>query len=105
MGIRQSTRGRGVTDRLQLPVLALLSAFLVGGIVLILSDLEFYLKVSTNPAAPSRVTRVGTAYWELLKVVRRRPSSPRHSPRGDKNKIGISSVRSARRSWQPRRSS
>jgi ABC-type uncharacterized transport system permease subunit len=89
--VRRTTRGRVFTDRLKLPVLALLSAFLVGGIVLILSDLEFYSKVSTNPLGTIEASfgRVVVAYWELLKgAFGDIPKMSAAFASGDKNKIG-----------------
>ncbi len=90
--IRRNPRGKAFTDRLRLPALALLSAFLVGGIVLILSDLEFYSKLSANPIGTLEASfgRVVTAYWELLKgAFGDIPKISSALASGDKNKIGI----------------
>ncbi|MBI3746224.1 MAG: ABC transporter permease [Chloroflexi bacterium] len=89
---RRTVRGRAFTDRLKLPVLALLSAFLVGGIVLILSDLEFYSKLSANPLGTLEASfgRVVVAYWELLKgAFGDIPKISTALASGDRNKIGI----------------
>jgi simple sugar transport system permease protein len=54
--------------RLKLPVLAILSAFIVGGVVLILSDLDFYARVAVDPVGElvASVGRVLSAYGALI---------------------------------------
>ena len=42
-------RLRTGAGRLVLPLLAILSAFIVGAFVLVLSDLDFYAKFGSNP--------------------------------------------------------
>lgn len=77
--------------RLKLPLLAILSAFIVGGIVLILSDLEFYDKLSADPLGTlgESLGRVVSAYYELLKGAFGDPNRIAAAlETGDRNKIG-----------------
>lgn len=90
--VRRYPRGRAFTDSLRLPALALLSAFIVGGIVLILSDLDFYTKLSANPIGTlgESLGRVVLAYWELLKgAFGDLPKLTAAFQSGDANKIGF----------------
>ncbi len=92
LGVRRTELGRQFTDRLKLPVLAILSAFIVGGIVLILSDLEFYSKFAADPGGTlfASFQRVGLAYWELLKGAFGDPGKLTTAlASGQPNKIGI----------------
>ncbi|MBI2762248.1 MAG: ABC transporter permease [Chloroflexi bacterium] len=89
-----STRPQGRTflGRLKLPVLAIISAFIVGGVVLIFSDLEFYAAFPGDPLGTlaASLGRVGSAYGALIvgalgdpgKIVAALGS-------GNANKIGI----------------
>lgn len=65
----RTARGAHLTGRLKLPILAILSAFLVGGIVLIFSDFEFYARLSVDPGGTiiASLGRVWDAYGALLK--------------------------------------
>jgi len=58
----------GFLGRLKLPLLAILSAFIVGGIVLIFSDLEFYTAFGKDPTGTflASLGRVGHAYGALI---------------------------------------
>lgn len=66
--LSRSAHGRQFLGRLKLPVLAILSAFIVGGIVLIFSDLEFYTKFPGDPLGTmlASLGRVGSAYGALV---------------------------------------
>jgi ABC-type uncharacterized transport system permease subunit len=78
--------------RLKLPVLAILSAFIVGGFVLILSDLEFYTKFSADPVGTllESVGRVGQAYGALIVGAFGDPGKMATAlAGGNANKIGI----------------
>ena len=68
LALRRNQRGKVFTDRLRLPVLAILSAFIVGGIVLIFSDLEFYAAFSVDPLGTlgASVLTVLEAYKALI---------------------------------------
>ena len=84
-------RGRDFTHRLKLPVLAIMSAFIVGGVVLIVSDLEFYSKLSANPIGTlgASLQRVWEAYWALMKGAFGDPAKLATAfASGDRNKIG-----------------
>ena len=69
IALRRTARGKTFTDRLRLPVLAIMSAFIVGGFVLVLSDLEFYAAFGADPLGTlgTSVLRVLEAYTALIK--------------------------------------
>jgi len=78
-------------NRLKLPLLAILSAFIVGGVVLVLSDLEFYNKLGADPVGTLResIQRVGEAYFALMKGAFGDPGKISTAlASGDANKIG-----------------
>ena len=92
LAINRTERGRRSTTRLKLPVLAILSAFVVGGVVLIFSDLNFYSKVSVNPVGTilASLQRVWEAYFALIKGAFGDPGKMAAAlGSGDKNKIGL----------------
>jgi ABC-type uncharacterized transport system permease subunit len=68
IAVRRTSRGMTFTNRLRLPVLAILSAFIVGGFVLVLSDLEFYAAFGADPLGTlgTSVLRVLEAYKALV---------------------------------------
>ena len=68
LALRRTSRGRTFTNRLRLPVLAILSAFIVGGIVLVFSDLEFYAAFGADPLGTlgASVLQVLEAYKALI---------------------------------------
>jgi simple sugar transport system permease protein len=67
-GLGRTESGRHFVSRLKLPVLAIVSAFLVGGIVLIFSDLEFYEKFPLDPLGTlvESLLRIEKAYGALV---------------------------------------
>lgn len=85
-------RGVQFLNRLKLPVLAIISAFIVGGIVLIFSDLEFYSKFPTDPVGTliQSLGRVGSAYGALIVGALGDPGKIATAlGTGNANKIGI----------------
>ena len=99
LAVDRSTQAQPVTrpirhmfNRLKLPLLAILSAFIVGGIVLVFSDLEFYNKLSADPGGTmlASIRRVGEAYFALLKGAFGDPAKISAAfATGNANKIGI----------------
>ncbi len=90
--LSQTSRGRQFLGRLKLPVLAILSAFIVGGIVLIFSDLEFYTKFPGDPLGTmlASLGRVGSAYGALIVGALGDPGKIAAAlATGNPNKIGI----------------
>jgi simple sugar transport system permease protein len=78
--------------RLKLPVLAIFSAFVVGGIVLILSDLDFYARLQVDPIGEllGSVSRVLNAYGALIVGAFGDPSKIGAAlASGNANKIGL----------------
>ncbi|MES2208734.1 MAG: ABC transporter permease [Chloroflexota bacterium] len=91
-GANRTVRGRQFVGRLKLPVLAILSAFIVGGIVLIFSDLEFYTKFPADPLGTmlASLGRVGNAYGALIVGALGDPGKIAAAlATGSPNKIGI----------------
>ena len=90
--LSRSAGGRSFLNRLKLPVLAIVSAFIVGGIVLILSDLEFYTKFGADPIGTlvSSLGRVAEAYGALIVGALGDPGKISTAlASGNANKIGI----------------
>ena len=90
--LSRSAGGRSFLNRLKLPVLAIVSAFIVGGIVLILSDLEFYAKFGADPIGTlaSSLGRVAEAYGALIVGALGDPGKISTAlASGNANKIGI----------------
>ena len=78
--------------RLKLPLLAILSAFIVGGIVLILSDLQFYTAFGKDPFGTllASAGRVGYAYGSLIIGALGDPNKIAAAfASGNANKIGL----------------
>ena len=92
IGMGRTAEGRHLLGRLKLPVLAIISAFIVGGIVLILSDLEFYTTFPGDPLGTlaASLGRVGSAYGALIVGALGDPGKIAAAlGGGDANKIGI----------------
>ena len=90
--LSRSVQGRNFLNRMKLPVLAIISAFIVGGIVLILSDLEFYAKFGVDPIGTlaSSLGRVAEAYGALIVGALGDPGKITTAlATGNANKIGI----------------
>ncbi len=90
--LSRSVRGRSFLNRMKLPVLAIVSAFVVGGVVLILSDLEFYTKFGVDPIGTliASVGRVSEAYGALIVGALGDPGKITTAlASGQANKIGI----------------
>jgi simple sugar transport system permease protein len=86
------TRVMAFLGRLKLPVLAILSAFIVGGIVLIFSDLNFYAAFGKDPTGTllASLGRVLDAYLALLKGALGDPGKMSAAfASGSPNKIGL----------------
>jgi len=86
------TRILAFLGRLKLPVLAILSAFIVGGIVLIFSDLQFYTAFGKDPTGTllASLGRVGHAYGSLLVGALGDPGKMSVAfASGNANKIGL----------------
>ena len=91
-GLGRTESGRHFVSRLKLPVLAIVSAFLVGGIVLIFSDLEFYEKFPLDPLGTlvESLLRIEKAYGALVVGALGDPGKIAAAfGTGDANKIGI----------------
>ncbi len=92
-GLSRREGGQHFLSRIKLPVLAIVSAFLVGGIVLIFSDLEFYEKFPLDPLGTfvESLSRIEKAYGALVLGALGDPGKIVAAfGTGDANQIGIS---------------